>query len=82
MGFEIVYYSVFILDVTLEFFDLMLETADFVIIDIFQFLDFSLSGALRTFDLGFNECVVFGLFRLPSSQAFFCFSSQVSFSSL
>ena len=43
LGFEIVNYSVFILDVTLEFFDLMLETADLVIMDTFQFLDFSLS---------------------------------------
>lgn len=75
LRFEVVNYPIFVFNVTLQFFNLMLETADLVLVDIFQFLDFSLSGAFHALCLGFDESVVFCLFCLPSSQTFFCFSS-------
>lgn len=35
LRFEVVNYPIFVLNVTLQFFDLMLETADLILVDIF-----------------------------------------------
>lgn len=81
LSLEAVDHSVFVVDVSLVLFDLVLEAVDLVVLDVVEFADLSLSGTLHVFGLALDESIVLIFLSLPSGQVFLGFSSQVLFGS-
>lgn len=54
LPFEAIDSTVFLLDVSLVFFDLVLEAVELVLLDVLELLQLSLSGALAALGLAFH----------------------------
>lgn len=66
LSLEAVDDSVFVINVPLVLFNLMLEAVDLVVLDVVKFSDFSLSGPLHVFCLALDESIVLVFLSLPS----------------
>lgn len=82
LSFEAVNNFIFFLNMSLQLLDLMFITIDFIVMNVLEFFDFSLSCFLHIVCLALNKRIIFALLCLPSSEALLCFSSQISFSFL
>lgn len=66
LSLEAINDSVLIFDVSLVLLDLMLETVDFVVLNVVEFADLSFSGSLHVFSLTLDESIVLIFLSLPS----------------
>lgn len=80
LRFKVIDDPVLVFNVPLQLLDLMLETTDLILMDIFEFLNLSLSSSFHAFSLRLDQGVILDLLGLPSGQTFLGLSSQISLS--
>ena len=78
LALQVVYHLIFILNVPLEFPDLVLVGVDFVVLNVLEFFDLSLASTFLAFSLALHQGVVLILFCLPPCQVLLALPPEIS----